>query len=113
MVIVGLHYFSLITPILFGNTILIIFRSITNFELVAQTYTKILVILGEICEITENPREIKCRFNLNRFVLKLSKFNRQFNDAHQFLVKIEPCSPFVNFCQLCIKPPPLVDVNFS
>ena len=39
------------------------------------------MILREICEITQNPREIKYRFNLNRFVLKLIKFNRQFNDV--------------------------------
>ena len=43
------------------------FRSITNFELVTQTHTKILVILREIRQITQNPREMKYRFNLNRF----------------------------------------------
>ena len=39
-VLVGLHYFSLVTLIPFGNTILIIFRSITNFELVTQKVYK-------------------------------------------------------------------------
>ena len=57
--LVGLYYFSLVTLILFRNTILIIVRSITDFELVTQTYTKILVTWGEIHEITQNPREIK------------------------------------------------------
>ena len=90
----------------------IIFRSVTTFELVTQTYTKILVILGEIREISQNPREMKCRFNLNRFVLKLTKFNRQFNDVHQFLCKIEPSFPFVNFCQLCITSSPKLTSTF-
>ena len=93
-------------PILFKNTILIIFWSITNFELVPQTYTGILAILGEIWEITQNPREIKYRFNLNRFVLKLIKFNRQFNYVHQFLVKIDPLPLFPTLHNL-------VNANFS
>ena len=66
MVLVGLHYFSLVTTILFGNTILIIFSSITISELVTQTYTKILMVFGEIREITQNPREITCKFNLKQ-----------------------------------------------
>ena len=46
------------------------------------------MILGEIREITQNPREIKYRFNLNRFVLKLIKFNRQFNDVSSILYEV-------------------------
>ena len=66
-VLIGLHYFSLVAVILLGNIFITTFRSITNFELVIQTHTKILVILGEIREITQNPLEMKYRFNLNRF----------------------------------------------
>ena len=46
------------------------------------------MILGEIREITQNPREIKYRFNLNRFVLKLIKFNRQFNDVSSIVYEV-------------------------
>ena len=50
MVLVGLHFSY--TAIIFGNTNLIMFWSITNFELLTQTFTGILVILGKIREIT-------------------------------------------------------------
>ena len=92
MVLVVLHYFSLVTTILFGNAILIIFSSITNFELVTQKYTKILVILGEIREITQNPREIKRRFNLKQIgnLMKPTNFWSKLNP-------LPPWSTFPNF----------------
>ena len=92
MVLVVLHYFSLVTTILFGNAILIIFSSITNFELVTQKYTKILVILGEIREITQNPREIKRRFNLKQIgnLMKSTNFCSLLNP-------LPPWSTFPNF----------------
>ena len=92
MVLVVLHYFSLVTTILFGNAILIIFSSITNFELVTQKYTKILVILGEIREITQNPREIKRRFNLKQIgnLMKSTNFWSKLNP-------LPPWSTFPNF----------------
>ena len=46
------------------------------------------MILGEIREITQNLREIKYRFDLNRFVLKLIKFNRQFNDISSIVYEV-------------------------
>ena len=89
MVLVVLHYFSLVTTILFGNAILIIFSSITNFELVTQKYTKILVILGEIREITQNPREIKRRFNLKQIGILMKSTN--------FWSKLNPLPPWSTF----------------
>ena len=56
--ILELNKMCTLNPTLFGNTILIILWSITNFELVTQTYARILAILGELWEITQNPRKI-------------------------------------------------------
>ena len=46
------------------------------------------MILGGIREIKQNPREIKYRFNLTRFVLKLIKFNRHFNDVSSIVYEV-------------------------